>query len=190
MPERLHFHSVSDNDKYTASLQPVPLSQALIRGGAGMTGEPCQSPWSVTGSSGRISHTPPSLVSHRFCQFPLLSIRAAVSPRAERRAAAGRQGGMRLAGEQVSSRAVGCGGVEARGRDDAPPLPGTTAPWGHQGPHSGGHTGQDATTQMGPFAPQHTTLTRRSQRGETSGADFMLSTFMLSIRAAETVPQT
>ncbi|KAJ7988651.1 hypothetical protein DPEC_G00311420 [Dallia pectoralis] len=37
VPERLHFHAVSDNDKYPASLQPGPLSQALIRGGAGVT---------------------------------------------------------------------------------------------------------------------------------------------------------
>lgn len=40
------------------SLQAAPAVTGPNPGAAGMTGEWCQSPWSVTGSSGRISHAP------------------------------------------------------------------------------------------------------------------------------------
>lgn len=96
----LYFYAVSDNDKYTASLQPVPLSQALIRGGAGMTGEPCQSPWSVTGSSGRISHTPPLSCFPSILPVPII-VNQSSGVSTGREESSGREAGRHAAGRRA-----------------------------------------------------------------------------------------
>lgn len=76
--------TVSGGDGHSIFLSGCSAVTGPNPGAAEMTGERCQSLWSATGSSGRILHTHPSLVSNRFCHFPLLSIRAAAaSPRVE-----------------------------------------------------------------------------------------------------------
>lgn len=101
-----------------------------------MTGEWCQSPWSVTGSSGRISRTPLS------CLPSILPLPIIVN-----------QSGIVSTGravQQAIARAAGCR------EQQAPRLPATTPAQGHQGPLSRGCLGKMPQLKLKPFALRHT----------------------------------
>lgn len=117
------------------SLQAAPAVTGSYPGAAGMTGEWCQSPWSVTGSSRRISRTPLS------CLPSILPLPIIVN-----------QSGIVSTGgavQQAIARAAGCR------EQQAARLPATTPARGPPGAPLERPPGQDATTRTESFSLRH-----------------------------------
>ncbi len=131
-----HFQAVSGDDDHGIFLfRLLLLSQALILALQGWQVSGARAPGLWLEAPGEF-HARPSLVSHRFCHFPLLSIRAASSPREEpcSRQLPGQRGA-------ESSKLLACQPLHQHG--------------GHQGPLSRGCLGRMPQLKLKPFALQH-----------------------------------
>ena len=150
--ERHHFQTVSGDDNHRIFLfRLLLLSQALILVLRGWQVSGARAPGLWLEAPGEF-HAHPSLVSHRFCHFPLLSIRAALSPREE----------------LCSRRLPGQRGAESSKLHACQPL---HWPRGPPGAPLKRLPGQDATTKTETFCfATHNAHGWEARRGETSGA--------------------
>lgn len=134
--ERYHFQPVSDDDAQRIFLyRLLLLSQALILVLQGWQVSGARAPWSVTGSSGRISRAPLSCLPS-ILPLPIIVNQSSIVS----------TGGTV---QQAIARAAGCG------EQHATCLPAITPARGHQGPLSRGCLGRMPQLKLRPFSLLH-----------------------------------